>query len=60
MSYELAEDRDHLDPALFSDDLMSPTLGLGMRRLPSSFDAAILRAAWAGLAPRPPVRGGSR
>ncbi len=46
VSYELTADRDHLDPAVFGNDLMNPTLGTGVRRLPSAFDAAILRSAW--------------
>jgi large repetitive protein len=39
-------DRDHLDGVAFANDLMSPTLTAGMRKLPSALDVSILRSAY--------------
>ena len=42
----VTSDRDHLDPSALAGDLMSPSLSVGMRKLPSALDAAVLRAAY--------------
>jgi uncharacterized protein YbdZ (MbtH family) len=42
----LSDDRDHLRRGAFCDDLMGTVLGVGIRRLPSPVDRAILAAAW--------------